>query len=30
VRVDVEDTVLRHEGGQPVEGFVVTAYKAAA
>lgn len=29
VRVDVEATTLRHEAGQPVEGFVVTAYKAA-
>ncbi len=29
VRVDVEETTLRYENGQPVEGFVVTAYKAA-
>ena len=29
VRVDVEDTTLRHENGQPVEGFVVTAHKPA-
>lgn len=27
--VVVEDTVLRHEGGQPVHGFVVTAHKPA-
>ncbi len=29
VRVDVEDTVLRYENREPVQGFVITAYKAA-
>ena len=28
--VDIAEQVLRHEGGQPVQGFVVTATKAAA
>ena len=28
--VDIEDLVLRYEGGAPVRGFVVTARKAAA
>lgn len=29
IRVDVEDVVLRYENGEPVQGFVVTAYKTA-
>ena len=29
VRVDIEDTVLRTENHAPVQGFVVTAHKAA-
>jgi predicted TPR repeat methyltransferase len=29
VRVDIEDTVLRYENNTPVQGYVVTAHKAA-